>query len=267
MRSLTIARELLQRGCQTKTLIRKSLRNDRVIKEQLIGNLVFTDYLQPQHTSGYQNILIDSFPKGWKSELSSSLLKPFTKKMLIARYNRSVSLPDIQSGFDSILKPYSAEHDEWSQNSNIDKYLGPITRHYEPRCQANSAKLMVVDTEKRCGAHLITLLKKVCQRSGLILDLQFELPKLFNASKTLIVGAGYNTFYELADRVQDIRFIPIHKRYDDQHLRVRKFSLGIENPKDLAEWLQGTSKHIQPQYRTSANSYGDIILRECAYDC
>ena len=184
-------------------------------------------------------LIVDTFPQGWQGEMSNRLLAHFESTYWMARYAKTVDMH--QPAFGRTLLPYPKGREEWGSHSATAIHTGYIVDASHWRIGTAKRLLAVFDPEGRCGGRLISAFSRAAKKTGLNLAYHRLIDRPMEAAKLLVVGAGYNTFYELLGLAMDIRFLPVMKRHDDQFRRANLFGLGLTHLDQLLPWLDAVS--------------------------
>lgn len=182
-------------------------------------------------------LFVDTFPLGWRDELSPDFVRSFPRRVLVSRAMRTAHSSDSLALFDTVLDPYPAEFSEWREVPRGSHAIGYLLRPELRTVRASGEELLIVDPERRASEGFLATCARLAKQSELQLRVTFELPGAISAKKLLVIGAGYNTFYELLSSTADIRFLPVRKRHDDQQRRCALFGKGIASLHELREWL------------------------------
>ncbi|MFN8392129.1 MAG: hypothetical protein U0136_17690 [Bdellovibrionota bacterium] len=184
-----------------------------------------------------QALLVDTFPSGWRENISPTVLKRFDERILLARYAEGASYALVAEWFDAVLFPYSQTYSEWNLPPFSGIPIGFVIRPQPAFNQTPNGKLAFIDTEHRCQEGLLNQITEHARVAGYELSVFFDLSREIYAEKFLFAGAGYNMFYEALERKLDARFIPVEKRYDNQRKRADGFRLNLNGLPDLDRWL------------------------------
>ncbi|BBL72611.1 hypothetical protein MoryE10_32170 [Methylogaea oryzae] len=182
-----------------------------------------------------RRIVVDTFPSGWRGELDASLLGRFQRRAWIARYGRGPA-PGTTC-YDRVIAPYPAQRCEWGGELDDAAHAGYLIEAGPVAVDGDAADFTLLDPEGRCSPHLLQLFARLAQRAGLGWRHQRRLAPHQPARKLLVVGAGYHTFYELLGVGADLRFLPVHKRHDDQFRRADLFGLALNHLEQVLPWL------------------------------
>ena len=180
-------------------------------------------------------LVVDTFPQGWRGEIDSRFSACFEKTYWIARYVRSIQAAP--PGFGRILSPYPEGMDEWDSRLVNAISTGYLVDSSHWQLSGAGRCFAVFDPEGRCSGRLLSAFARAARMAGLKFAYRRRLFRLLDAAKLLVVGAGYNTFYELLALAMDVRFLPVRKRHDDQFRRVGLFDLGLKHLDQLLPWL------------------------------
>ena len=187
-----------------------------------------------------ERLVVDTFPHGWRGEIEPRFLARFEKTYWIARYTRTIE--DLGSGFTRILSPYPKGQDEWGDRLAHAIHVGYIIDASHWRLSGKGNCFAVFDPEGRCTRQLLSAFSLSARKTGLDFAYHRRLDRPVDAAKLLVVGAGYHTFYELLGLEVDVRFLPIHKRHDDQFLRAGLFGLGLTHLDQLLPWMDAPTQ-------------------------
>lgn len=193
-------------------------------------------------------LVVDTFAKGWQGELSSQLFQHFEKCILVSRYTRYRDWSWVNRHYDQVLFPYCGISQEWRADElrelNVpSQYCGLMVRKLKVAVSDDICVLTLLDPEKRLTRSSTTQLTEVARNNGFQLRTVHHFGNYLKLGvKTLVIGAGYNLFYELLLSSADARFLPVNKRYDDQARRCQNWQLGIGNWDALQQWLRATSR-------------------------
>lgn len=193
-------------------------------------------------------LVVDTFAKGWQGELPSQLFQQFEKRILVSRYSRDQDWSWVNRHYDQVLFPYCSISQEWRAEELRElalpsRHCGLMVRNLEVTVIDDIYTLTVVDPEKRLTRSSATQLTGIAQDNGFRLSTVHHFDDCLALSvKTLVVGAGYNLFYELLLSSADVRFLPVNKRYDDQARRCRNWQLGIGDWDAMQQWLRAPSQ-------------------------
>lgn len=241
-RGWLLQRLLAQAGQTAVLLIRPGsdghLPNDRLPRIQ--GESLAEPHLRHLLEHPPQGLIADTFPKGWRHELAPGLLARFANRVWLARHSRSHGLADAR-GFHRLLSPYPADRCEWDGELPGCRHAGYIVDASHLNLHHARDRFVLVDGEGRCNARLLELFRTAARRAGLQFDLQRQLHRPIGAAKLLVVGAGYHSVYECLGSPVDVRFLPIHKRHDDQPGRARRFGRALQSLDALLPWLVAPS--------------------------
>lgn len=206
-------------------------------------------------------LFVDTFAEGWRGELSRENLQRFPRRLLVSRYRDDSAGRAFTECYDTVLDPYPRGNSEWPAVPSRSLPVGYLIRNNPPSHCSAANLFTVYDPEKRCSAHLISVFQRLADRFRYQFALHHHFTETICGSKVLMVGAGYNTVYELIGTVQDIRFLPVRKRHDNQHHRCRMLKCGIESLVDLAAWLQQEPGSVdrQPYSTTTADDIRSVL--------
>lgn len=205
-------------------------------------SLLFTDWSTlysskngPSKSWKEYDLVVDTFPLGHHEEIYPNQLSTFNSKKLIARYSKDLKHLPLHTLYDDVLLPYS-EIDEWDSKITGTK-IGLLTRQEPCRIINDHSAYAIVDPSQKIPTHLVKKISDFCMNKGKELNYY---PKFSNAilgEKVLVIGAGYNTFYELYGQSKHLRFFPLAKKYDDQFNRVDLHRCGIKNLSEILSWF------------------------------
>jgi hypothetical protein len=191
--------------------------------------------LKSTHLSG---IVVDTFPKGFQGELQR-FVSSIRTSLFVARYTSGGYRETEMLQYTHILSPYSEHTDEWEGSAERALYAGLIVKQRRIRLtSALDGRFVVFDTARRITEGLAAALQKASRLAGLQLQLYSHLPAKCSAQKFYVIGAGYNTFYETCGQAVDIRYLPLKRKWDDQHRRADRYGLAIVDPLHLLAWLK-----------------------------
>ena len=182
-------------------------------------------------------IIVDTFPFGWRNELSIDLVNAFPQKIFLGRFHRNLQWEAVTAVYDHILLPYPLAESEWEYTPRESKCLGFLVRSDAPHWDFLEKRLVVVDIERRLSEKLFRIFEKIALRAGFSLQIEQNLTQQFCGEKFIVIGAGYNTFYETLRAGADALFMPIKKRFDDQFMRANRFQRTAESLRSVEQWL------------------------------
>jgi hypothetical protein len=209
----------------------------------------------------FSGIVVDSFPLGIRGELLG-FVERFRRSAFIARYRKGGIPQEELKDYSAIVAPYCEETDEWGGQISAARHAGLIIKQDRVKLSSpQNSQFIVFDTGGRCSSHFLSLLRRCATRAGLELHIKQEIPEWCAAQKILFIGAGYNTFYETCGQSADVRYVPLHRRWDDQHARVSRYGLGVLSPQELEVWL-GSSARATGIEVIERQLAGDSGLRE-----
>lgn len=184
-----------------------------------------------------ESILVDTFPGGWRGELKGDVLTRFPRRVLVARYRRQVDWDKVGAVYEELLLPYPVDRNEWEWSPPHASFAGFIVRRDAPRWRREGRDLVLVDTHRRCRPALVDVIQRCAVRHGLGFRCLDRIGGDLRASRALVVGAGYNTFYELILQGAEARFFPLERRHDDQYRRASLWNRAITGLAGLDAWL------------------------------
>jgi hypothetical protein len=193
-------------------------------------------------------LVVDTFAKGWQGELSDALFHRFDKRILVSRYARYTDWDWVNRHYDQVIFPYCAVSQEWRADELTELRIparnsGLMVRDLAVSVNNDTSTLTVLDPEKRLTPSSLTQLTQFARKNEFNISLIHEFSNQLELSpKTLVVGAGYNLFYELLLSPADVRFLPVNKRCDDQARRCQNWQLAVANWDDLQHWLRAPSQ-------------------------
>lgn len=190
-------------------------------------------------------LVVDTFPLGWEGEIAPSDLRRFGRAVLVARFNRDPELAAGARPYQAVLNPYPADLDEWAEPPARSWHAGWLVRPAPTAVSCGGDRFVVLDPGARLPPVLAGKLAVRARALGLRLTLLRRWPREVRAAKLLVVGAGYNTVYELAPAHADLRFFPLARRHDDQVRRARRVGRSVEELGQLLRWL-AAPPHPEP---------------------
>lgn len=182
-------------------------------------------------------LVVDTFPFGWSFEIGRELLQRFSKRLLVARYNRELNWDHAATLYTNLVAPYSPTHDEWETPPQALTRCGLLLRGGTQEWESSGEDVLVIDPEQRLNAGIFRKLVAAAGRAGRRLRYQTNFESSNRAGKFLFVGAGYNSFYEALRRPIDAQFIAVDKRYDDQHARASRCGRRIGAFSEFNRWV------------------------------
>jgi hypothetical protein len=234
MRAARVAELLSSEGVQSTLVIREG--SDRYL--QTTARLC-TDFPTDQHDT----FIVDTFPRGWQNELTEEFIRSFEKSIFIARYNRQIDLEELRI-FDEIWDPSPAEFSEWPEAIPQARSVGWLVRQNSYSLTSTPRKFLFLDPAN-VASELIPMFKRITREQGYQFEARTDIPAKLEAEKIVIVGAGYNTFYELWNQRRSIRYIPLKRRYDDQMRRVNLAKLGLSTLQEFQSWLRSPESEVE----------------------
>lgn len=191
------------------------------------------------HDFHCSDLVMDTFPLGHKGEVSIEDLELFQNTRLMARYSESVEHREHHHLFDEILLPYG-EVSEWGSEVEGTK-IGVLTKENPCHIVAKKGNFAFVDPGKKIPQATIRKLTWLCLKNGMELNYYSKFDQEIMGEKVLVIGAGYNTFYELYQQSENIRFLPLKKKYDNQFKRVELYSKGVTSLDEVLNWIEGAA--------------------------
>ena len=134
-------------------------------------------------------------------------------------------------------------------------------------------RFTIVDPDGRCSETLRGAFERIADAASFELNYVRTYSRTLSGSHFLAVGAGYNLFYELLHAMNvlpqrtrsvstgtppEVRFIPIMKRWDDQHRRVRLFEMTARSLSGIADWLM-TSDRVGESVAAATRAGHDLM--------
>lgn len=208
------------------------------------GKHNFSDFLSEKNPSAYKGLITDTFPFGVQNELDESWILKFEERLLIERYIKKKK-PARDGLYSRVLRPYNRLNDEWAKNKSEAKdYAGLLVGHFPFEIVFKKDVLAVVDFGCRLNLNFKKIVEKICDQTEFKSHFLCE-PQNIYGEKILVIGAGYNTFYELLLDYpnHDIMFLPLRRRFDDQERRACLQKRAILSPRDLLVWMKSKKKH------------------------
>lgn len=194
----------------------------------------------PCQQPGIDALVVDTFPQGFTGDLDAASLTRFRTRVLVARYRRD-AVRDEHTAYHRVWAPYPRELDEWPTPLADAVYTGWLARPTPVAVESTDPDWVILDTGKRIGAPLRAVFERLAERVQRPLRWVYDLDVPLRAGKLLVVGAGYATVYELGRAAIDLRFMPLQRRWDDQHRRVRRLDRAVESLDALQAWLRRPS--------------------------
>ncbi|MBI3562132.1 MAG: hypothetical protein HY080_10505 [Gammaproteobacteria bacterium] len=194
-------------------------------------------------------LVVDTFAKGWRGELSDPLLRCFDTRILVSRYARYTDWDWVNRHYDQVIFPYCTVSQEWRADELAELHIptrhsGLMVRDLAVSVNTETSTLTVLDPEKRLTPSSLAQLTRFAQKNEFTMVLIHEFSNQLDLSpKTVVIGAGYNLFYELLLSPADVRFLPVNKRYDDQARRCRNWQLAVADWDELQHWLRAARQH------------------------
>jgi hypothetical protein len=180
--------------------------------------------------------IVDTFPHGWRGEISADWLARCEQTTWIARHARHLPLENLPA-YSRILAPYPAHISEWDEPPARAQAVGYMIDAAHWRLATDRRSLAVLDPEHRCSGKVLALFARLARRAGLAFDHWRDCNQALSARKWLVIGAGYHAFYELLGLGIDARFLPINKRHDDQCRRAGLFERALMHLDQVLPWL------------------------------
>lgn len=202
---------------------------------RLYGYSLADGHLETLRHQPPAHLVVDTFPRGWRGELTDTLLGRFPQRSWIARYSRGLDHKPLP--YQRILAPYPAPRCEWGDTLEGIRHCGYLTDASHVSVNADAASFTVLDPEGRCAPRLLAIFARLAKAVGLDWHYLRRMPPLLPARKLLVAGAGYHTFYELLGAGTDLRFLPVKKRHDDQFRRAGLFGLSLDQLDQVLPWL------------------------------
>lgn len=199
------------------------------------------------HRALPRRLVVDTFPGGWRGELSEATLARFERCFLLARYARDP--PGRPEAYERILTPYPARGSEWEPQPAGAESTGYVIDASHVRAEPDRRRFAVLDPAGRCRGRTLALLGELARRAGLAFDYRRSLAAPLRCRKLLSIGAGYHTFYELLGQGLDLRFLPVRKRWDDQFRRAARFDLELSRLDSLLPWLAAPFRPVHADTR------------------
>lgn len=185
--------------------------------------------------------VIDTFPRGWRGEITADWLARREKTTWIARHAKNLhggtDGPGAMPAYTHTLLPYPKSHDEWDRPFPEARHAGYMIDASHWRLSPDRRGFVLLDPERRCGSQILSVFARLARRLGLEFQYWPGFGQAMAAAKWLVVGAGYHTFYELLGLGIDVRFIPVKKRHDDQFRRASLFGLALTHLDQILPWL------------------------------
>ena len=185
-------------------------------------------------------LIVDTFPNGWSDEISSQWLAQFRSRVFVARYRKDLNWAKVESQFDEIWLPYAESNNEWDNFPARAILIGPVAKPEPVKLLRSERDFVLYDPEGRSSQLLRQRIAELTEQVGLKFAVATKLTDGLSVRKLLAIGAGYNTFFELSRSGIDVRFMPVEKRFDDQHRRLSRAGLAVDSLAQLQIWLQNT---------------------------
>ena len=179
-------------------------------------------------------LVTDTFPGGRRGELAGVLAR-FRRRVLVRRYVRpgTDAFDGAAGAYHRVWLPYARATCEWD-GAEPGLHVGPLVRRLTiapvglgglgapaPLAVLGDPARLPWDAAWPPGT-------RVCRAFG---------DALPPARRSLAIGAGHNTIYELRALGVPFRAYPLDRRYDDQHRRAARLGVGVWTPRDLDAWL------------------------------
>lgn len=191
----------------------------------------------PSRREAMDTLIVDTFPEGARGEWTADALRPYARRVLCARFRRD-GLPPAAARYDEVWLPYCEAHDEWRGAQRGARYLGLVAGPSPLRVDPGGETLCVFDPGGRLDPGLRDVLARLAREAGRPLVFHAALEGRVEAAKVLVIGAGYNTVYELLREPMDVRFLPLARRFDDQARRARLLGRAADTLEALRDWLR-----------------------------
>lgn len=206
----------------------------------------------PPRLDGYDTLIVDTFARGFGGEWDADALARVPRRVLIARYRRDGEA-DPDRLYHELWLPYCEAHDEWPTRTPQARYLGLLARTLPLRIDPQSRSWVVFDPGGRVNRELHEVFARLARETGRPLEIVPSLSGSLRAGKLLCVGAGYGTTYELCRLTGDVRFLPLARRYDDQHRRAALLNRDVGSLPELRAWLarDGEPRALPSSYYAS----------------
>lgn len=231
MRAAELQRALVSRGLEVTLLVEPA--SARHLPPLPRGATLSQATALP---GGHDTLIVDTFPRGWRGELTVADLARFRRTILISRYNREQGFVREAAAYHRLLNPYPPDLDEWTTPPPRSFYAGWLVRAPQTHLIEGEA-FVVFDPGARLSPALTDIFGRLAKRTGRALRILRTWREVVPAAKLLCIGAGYNTVYELAPLPADVRFVPLARRWDDQARRARRAGRCIGSLDELARWL------------------------------
>lgn len=237
-RGWLVQRALATHGIRSVLLIRPNA--DAFLPQDTTGRLyadrydaALSDHLNRRLPRA---LITDTFPHGWRGELSPRLLRGFRTRIWLARYASGLARPD--PGYEHVLTPYPPTRSEWPVEPVGARAAGLLIDDSHLHLEPAPRTFLTFDPERRCAPGLIDTFARCGRRAGYSFVYRTNALQPLAADKLLVVGAGYHTFYEMLGKDIDVRFVPIRKRWDDQFRRARMYQAELGGLDELMPWLE-----------------------------
>lgn len=186
-----------------------------------------------------ETLVVDTFAGGPSGEVSGTILRRYRRRVLVARYRRGDD-SELRARYDTVVIPYPASTCEWRASGRAAPggiHVGYILRASAVASARADGRLLVVDPGFRANATVLRTIRRIAAHYGMRAEHIHRFDDPMTAERYLVVGAGYNLFYEMMRSGVDARFLPVEKRFDDQSLRAVMFGRAVTGPADVAAWL------------------------------
>lgn len=194
-----------------------------------------------------RRLVVDTFPGGWRGDLSGEILGQFEHRILVARHARNP--PGQSAAYERVLTPYPAGRSEWAPEPAGARPAGYVIDASHVVAEPGGKSFTVFDPAARCEGRAMALLAELARRAGLVFDHRRSLDRPLRCRKLLVIGAGYHTFYELLGKGLDLSFLPLRKRWDDQFRRVARYGLELTRLAQVLPWLAAPWRPIREDTR------------------
>jgi hypothetical protein len=256
MRGAELQRALCARGLQVELLVEPG--SARWLGDPPPGgSRSGAGWAEALASGGRDLLVVDTFPGGWRGEIAPADLRCFDRTVLVARYCRD---PEVAAGarrYHAVLNPYPADLDEWAAPPARSWHAGWLVRPAPTAITCGGDRFLIVDPAGRLPPPLAGKLAARARALGLRLTTLRRWPAALRVAKLLVVGAGYNTVYELAAASADLRFVPLARRHDDQTRRARRVGRAVEDLGGLLRWLAAP---VRPAPFAAGHRYTEASL-------
>lgn len=182
-------------------------------------------------------LVVDTFAEGFAGEWTRGALVRYPRRALLARHRTDAPL-ERHREYDEVWLPYSGALDEWPAPLSGAQPVGLIARELGIEQDPASGALSVFDPGGRLDPGARATIGRLAAAAKRPLRWLSRLAGRIEAAKILCVGAGYGTFYELARRPLDVRFLPLSRRSDDQRARARMHQRAADSLASTLAWLR-----------------------------